>query len=127
MNHEQTCETIKKMLNTVCFHYTSVTVLDKDNYPSEDYETLEGYDIDSILLTREVRPSVRVVERMECRWVVTMGKWSYSYSDGEDFEYVEYSDQHDFIQAVLDVTNIFNHEKIANMLMCESYTKEEEF
>jgi hypothetical protein len=116
----KTLETAFKSIN---FEFNKITELNADDFPADD--TIEAYEIDGIILSKELRSSPRVVERKEYRFVTYYGKWSYSYQDGEDFDLIEYSDTTNLIQAILDITNIINQGKIVNALEYESITNQD--
>lgn len=110
--------TIETALNSINFAHT-ITQLQPSDFPNED--TLEAYSINGIILSKELRPSPRVIERKQVTFITYYGKYTYSYSDGEDFDLIEYSDTTDLIQAILDVTNLYNREVISSALEYESY------
>ncbi len=111
-------ETLQTAFKAIDFKFNKINKIGVDDFPTDD--TVEAYEIDGIILSKELRSSPRVIERKEYRFVTYYGKWSYSYQDGEDFELIEYSDTTNLIEAILDITNIINRNKIVSAMEYES-------
>jgi hypothetical protein len=112
---------------------TITTALKAINFPNQTTElqdfpsetTIEAYTINGIILSKELRPSPRVIEREQVTFVTYYGKHTYSYSDGEDFDLIEYSTTTNLVQAILDVTNLINQNIIQEALEYEAYKEDQ--
>lgn len=109
-------QTIQEILNLINFPLT-VT-------PQEEFsdEAAESYNIDGFILSKELRSSPRVIERKEYRWVLTAPIVTYDYECGYDYDYQELYDGHSLTDAILEITNQINKQKIRSHFeskMCE--------